>query len=212
MSHETSSHTLISRNAADVVARIVVVGFFAGLTYRVGLDVLETSRLSGVLFLTNELLVVMFTLTRRFASRVDGSTLARIVTVLGTLGPLLARPDPRYVQLAEAVVVPVSLLGVAIVVVGKLSLGRSFGLLPAHRGIVSSGLYRMVRHPIYLGYCLSHGAFLLANASPWNLAVFLIAETSLLVRIGAEERVLLQDDAYERYHQTVRYRLVPGIY
>ena len=108
--------------------------------------------------------------------------------------------------------VPLSLLGVTIVVVGKLSLGRSFGLLPAHRGIVSSGLYRLVRHPIYLGYFLSHGAFLLANASPWNLAVLLIADTSLVIRMGAEERILLQDEAYERYHQTVRYRLVPGIY
>ena len=115
-------------------------------------------------------------------------------------------------QLAEAVVVPVSLLGVAIVVFGKLSLGRSFGLLPAHRGIVSTGLYRLVRHPIYLGYFLSHGAFLLANASPWNLVVLLIAETSLVIRMGAEERVLLEDDAYERYHKTVRYRLVPGLY
>ena len=81
-----------------------------------------------------------------------------------------------------------------------------------HRGIVSSGLYRLVRQPIYLGYFLSHGAFLLANANPWNLVVFLIAETSLVIRMGAEERVLLDDDAYERYHQTVRYRLVPGIY
>ncbi len=212
MSHQTPSHRLISRNAADIVARIAVVGFFAGLAYRVGLDVLETARLSGVLFLTNELLVVMFTLTRRFASQVDASAAARLVTLLATLGPLLARPDARYVQLAEAVVVPVSLLGVAIVIVGKLSLGRSFGLLPAHRGIVSSGLYRLVRHPIYLGYFLSHGAFLLANASPWNLMVLLIAEASLVIRMGAEERVLLEDEAYERYHRTVRYRLVPGIY
>ena len=212
MSDQTRSNTIISRNTADIVARIVVIGFFAGLAYRVGFDVLETARFSGVLFLTNELLVVMFTLTRRFASHVDRSALARIVTLLGTLGPLLARPDARYVQLAEAVVVPVSLLGLTIVVVGKLSLGRSFGLLPAHRGIVSSGLYRLVRHPIYLGYFLSHGAFLLANASPWNLVVVFVAEACLVIRMGAEERVLLQDDAYERYHQTVRYRLVPGIY
>ena len=212
MSHQTPSHTLISRKAADVVARIVVVGFFAGLTYRIGFDVVETSRLSGVLFLTNELLVVMFTLARRYASHVDGSARARLVTLLATLGPLLARPDALYVQMAEAIVVPLSLFGVTIVVFGKLSLGRSFGLLPAHRGIVSSGLYRLVRHPIYLGYFLSHVAFLLANASPWNLAVLLIADTSLVIRMGAEERVLLQDEAYERYHQTVRYRLVPGIY
>jgi protein-S-isoprenylcysteine O-methyltransferase Ste14 len=162
---------MFSRNTADIVARIVVIGFFAGLAYRVGFDVLETARFSGVLFLTNEPLVVMFPLTRRFASHVDRSALTRIVTLLGTLGPLLARPDARYVQLAEAAVVPVSLLGLTIVVVGKLSLRRSCGLLTAHQGIVSSGLYRLVRHPIYFGYFLSHGAFLLANASPLSLVV-----------------------------------------
>ena len=38
---------------------------------------------------------------------------------------------------------------------GKLSLGRSFGLMPANRGVVSTGMYRLVRHPIYLGYLVT---------------------------------------------------------
>ena len=42
------------------------------------------------------------------------------------------------------------------VVVGKISLGRSFGLIPANRGIVSTGLYRLARDSIYLGYLITH--------------------------------------------------------
>ena len=31
--------------------------------------------------------------------------------------------------------------------------------MPANRGVVSTGLYRLVRHPIYLGYLITHAGF-----------------------------------------------------
>ena len=62
-----------------------------------------------------------------------------------------------------------SRLGLLLVIAGKLSLGRSFGLMPANRGIVSTGLYRLVRHPIYLGYLITHVAFVPRTPTPWNL-------------------------------------------
>ena len=68
----------------------------------------------------------------------------------------------------------VSAVGLLIVVAGKVSLGRSFGLTPANRGIVSTGVYRLVRHPIYLGYLITHVGFVAANATAWN-AVLLVA-------------------------------------
>ena len=57
----------------------------------------------------------------------------------------------------------ISAVGLIVVIVGKMSLGRSFGLMPANRGIVSTGLYRVVRHPIYLGYLITHVGFVAAN-------------------------------------------------
>jgi protein-S-isoprenylcysteine O-methyltransferase Ste14 len=212
MTAQTRYQGWIAQNAADVAARTAVAVLFLALAYRVGLNVLETARLSGLLFLVNELLVVVFTLTRRFASKVDRSVLARVATMLATLGPLAARPDANFILFAESVVLPLSLIGVGIVVFGKFSLGRSFGLLPAHRGIVSSGVYGLVRHPIYLGCVLTHASFLLANASPWNAVVLVLADFALIIRMDAEERVLLGDDAYRQYRQTVRHRLIPGVY
>ena len=76
---------------------------------------------------------------------------------------------------------------------GKLSLGRSFGLLPANRGIVSTGMYRLVRHPIYLGYLVTHVAFLFAHPTVWNLALLVLADCALCVRAVLEERSLLRD-------------------
>ena len=54
----------------------------------------------------------------------------------------------------------------SIIIAGKLTLGRSFGLMPANRGVVSSGIYRFVRHPIYAGYLITHVAFLAAHPTP----------------------------------------------
>ena len=49
---------------------------------------------------------------------------------------------------------------------GKITLGRSFGVVPANRGVVVGGPYNFVRHPIYTGYLITHVAFLVANPVP----------------------------------------------
>jgi protein-S-isoprenylcysteine O-methyltransferase Ste14 len=99
-----------------------------------------------------------------------------------------------------------------IVVLGKLSLGRSFGLTPANRGIVSTGLYRFVRHPIYLGYLITHVGFVIAYPADWNLAVLAAADVALLLRAICEERTLALDDAYRAYMGRVRWRIIPGVF
>ena len=84
-------------------------------------------------------------------------------------------------------------------------------MLPANRGVMVRGLYRIVRHPIYLGYLLTHAPFLAAHPSGWNLAVLLIGDIALIVRALYEEETLGQDPQYVQYCRTVRWRLVPGI-
>src|SRR5271154_4897996 len=44
------------------------------------------------------------------------------------------------------------LFGVVLTQVARIYMGRSFGVLPANRGIVSKGPFRWVRHPIYFGW------------------------------------------------------------
>ena len=81
-------------------------------------------------------------------------------------------------------------------VASKITLGRSFGLVPANRGVVVRGPYIFVRHPIYLGYLISHVAFFLAQPTMWNAAVILIGDGTLIVRALMEERILSRDAAY----------------
>jgi protein-S-isoprenylcysteine O-methyltransferase Ste14 len=93
-----------------------------------------------------------------------------------------------------------------------MSLGRSFGLMPANRGIVSSGLYRVVRHPIYLGYLITHVAYLAANPTMWNFVVLATADLGLMARAVCEEGTLARDPDYVAYQSRVRWRVLPGLF
>ena len=202
----------LSGDPTDFVARAIIAGLFLGLAYRIGLSAIETHRLSGLLLLTSELLVVVLTLTRRQATRIDRTTSVRVIAAISLFGPFLLRPAAEAALFNESLALTISGVGLATVVVGKLSLGRSFGLLPANRGVVCSGAYRLVRHPIYLGYLLTHVSFLMGNASLWNVAALGTADAALLIRAQFEERTLAGDDRYRQYLQLVPWRLVPGLY
>ncbi|MBV9182983.1 MAG: isoprenylcysteine carboxylmethyltransferase family protein, partial [Acidobacteria bacterium] len=93
----------------------------------------------------------------------------------------------------------------------RLYLGRRFGLLPANRGIVTGGPFRIVRHPIYAGWLVLTVGFLMAYPSLLNLAMVVIALLFMIWRIALEEELLRADPAYRAYCATTHYRLVPGI-
>jgi protein-S-isoprenylcysteine O-methyltransferase Ste14 len=136
-----------------------------------------------------------------------------VVTTLSLAGPPLLRASDVVVPLvSDSLSAAVSAVGLALVVLGKMALGRSFGLVPANRGIVVRGPYTFVRHPIYTGYLITHIAFLLANPAPWNFAVILFADSALIVRAMMEERILSADVEYQGYCRRVGWHLVPGVF
>lgn len=201
----------LSAQACENWSRILVGALFLALTWRLLGDFLVTGRATDLLLLVGEALVVVLTCLRRPASIVDKRPIVRLVTAVSMTSPLLSRPAQIAPIISEATAA--MLLGIALLVVvgGKISIGYSFGVLPANRGVMQGGLYRLVRHPIYLGYLLTHIPFLAAHPSAWNVAVLLTGDAALVVRAFYEEQTLGRDPQYVRYCQTVRWRLVPGI-
>ena len=197
---------------ADLVSRAVVVCLFTMMAVRFGVDFLKTGRVTGLLLVVSEMLVVVLTVMRRSAATVDRSMHARVLTTVSMLGPSLLKPASVIALLPQLVTVGISAVGLGVVIAGKVTLGRSFGLMPANRGIVSSGVYRLVRHPIYLGYLITHAAYVAAMPSTWNVVALFIADAALLARAACEEKTLSRDPRYQEYQKTVRWRVCPGLF
>ena len=75
-----------------------------------------------------------------------------------------------------------------------------------------SGPYRLVRHPIYLGWFLA--TFGAAHMTTDRLVFAVISAVYLVIAMPIEERSLRGafGESYERYQQRVRWRVVPYIY
>lgn len=197
---------------ADALGRVIIIVLFSLLAMRMGRNFLETARVTGLLLLAGELLVVVLTALRRPAVFVNRSWRARLLTGFSLAGPPLVVPLTTVGLLGDAITATVSAVGLLITIAGKLALGRSFGLMPANRGIVSTGLYRVVRHPIYAGYLLTHVAFLAAHPSLWNICLILASDAALLARAVCEEKTLAADAKYLGYLERVRWRVLPGVF
>jgi len=200
------------RNTSELLARATVSVLFTLLTINILQDFLRTGRITGLLLLVSEALVIVLTVIRRPAHIVDRSVRAAVVTAISVIGPPLLLPSDAGGLVPDVVTAAASALGLAFVVLGKLTLGRSFGLVPANRGVVIRGPYALVRHPIYSGYLITHLAFLVAHPRWWNAVVIGIADSALILRALIEERVLNGDAEYQAYCRRVEWHLVPGVF
>ena len=82
----------------------------------------------------------------------------------------------------------------------------------ADRGqvLVDSGLYRVIRHPLYTGVLLFMSGLALWLESYISVVTALAVLVSLVARILIEERALVEGlEGYSEYMKRVRYRLVP---
>lgn len=196
---------------ADFGARASICVLFVFFATQIGGEFARTGHVTGLLLLVSELLVVLLTVVRRPAQVVDRAMSTRFVATISMVGIYFIRPvgAPLLPDLATAMV---SGAGLLVIIAAKLTLGRSFGLMPANRGIVSRGIYRVVRHPIYAGYLVTHAAFLLAHPAAWNCALIVISDAALLVRAVFEERTLARDAEYADYMEQVHWRVLPGCF
>jgi protein-S-isoprenylcysteine O-methyltransferase Ste14 len=197
---------------AEFCARLFVGALFLLLSMNLLADFWETRRITGLLLLVSETLVLVLTIVRRKATLVDRSLIAAVVTTTAVTGPFLLRASNTGGLMPDAVTAALSVAGLIVVIAGKLVLGRSFGIVPANRGVVTRGPYLYVRHPIYTGYLITHVGFLAAHPTVWNALALITADLALVIRALYEERVLRRDAQYREYCTRVRWHLVPGVF
>ncbi len=127
-------------------------------------------------------------------------------------GLLVAAFAQRGTAIAPGTVTnAISLLSLLAAVYARCSLGRSIGLVPAQRVIITRGAYQFVRHPIYTAIFISYFSFMLRAFSPLNVTLALCGIGFFLIKSVIEERFLQVDPEYSEYLASVRWRWFPGL-
>jgi len=174
-----------------------------------------TFTLTDSIYILHHLIVLGFRLTRPHPKVWDYSIVSSIAVGTAYVYPyaqvIYLRWSPGHVAWPAAGLTLVT-LAAGLSLVSLLAMGRLFGIRPALRGLVTSGPYRLVRHPMYLSYVLADIGY---NLQEWNsvtLLLVLLGWASLVYRIQAEERLLSQHAEWPAYVVLVRYRLFPGLW
>jgi protein-S-isoprenylcysteine O-methyltransferase Ste14 len=116
---------------------------------------------------------------------------------------------PTATSLVGNVLVAVG-LAVPLLVVMQNNYAAATVRVEAGQRLASTGLYGLVRHPMYTANVIMMLGIPLALGSYWGLVLVLPGLMVLALRIRDEEKLLREElDGYPEYTQQVRYRLVP---
>ncbi|HTH87521.1 isoprenylcysteine carboxylmethyltransferase family protein [Mycobacterium sp.] len=104
-------------------------------------------------------------------------------------------------------------LGISMIVTIQNGYAAANVKVESGQDLVSTGLYGVVRHPMYFGNVVLMIGIPLALGSYWGLLFVIPGLAVLATRILDEEKVLTQQLAgYRDYAQRVHYRLVPYVW
>ena len=150
-------------------------------------------------------IVAVLFLTRRPARRSAPLWQTAVAVADVFLPVVMLRPEGAGLWVGNVI----QAVALGVMVVAAISLGPSFGIAPADRGLRTEGLYAWIRHPLYAGETLFYLGYLISHASWRNLIGLVVAITLFAVRIRWEEKII---EGYEAYARRVRWRLVPYVW
>ena len=121
-------------------------------------------------------------------------------------------PVPLAVSLIGDALVAIG-LGIALFTVIENSYAAANIIVESDQKLISTGLYGLVRHPMYMGSMIMLAGIPLALDSWWGLAFLVPAMIIFAFRITDEEKMLAQELAgYREYADMVPHRLVPYVW
>lgn len=126
-----------------------------------------------------------------------------------------APPFPLYAQIAGAVT---AIFGYVVLVLWAMVSNAYFTTIvriqtDRQHTVATTGPYRFVRHPGYVGTILFHLATPFMLNSRWALIPAVLVALVFVVRTAMEDKALQEElPGYKEYAGRVRYRLLPGVW
>jgi protein-S-isoprenylcysteine O-methyltransferase Ste14 len=99
----------------------------------------------------------------------------------------------------------IGMLGLTVWIAGMISLGNALQVLPGANSIVAKGIYRFIRHPIYLGIVFTHFGLFFACGSTFGIIyTFILVIPLNVTRAKLEEKALFSKfgACYRAYHKS----------
>jgi protein-S-isoprenylcysteine O-methyltransferase Ste14 len=138
----------------------------------------------------------------------------RISALIGTflLAAVMLFPRRELSLSADMVSTVLTLAGSTFAIVVLTQLRASFSIMAEARQLVTIGVYRLVRHPLYLAEEIAAIGVMMQFFSPWT-ALILVVQIGFQLRRMRNEEVILAEifPEYLAYRERTA-RLVPGIY
>ena len=152
----------------------------------------------------------------RLAQRLITVGLFLTVIAVGVISALDYRfgwstPPTAVVVIGNVLVLAGLLLAEAVIIQNNYAAATV--TVEADQPVVSTGLYGLMRHPMYVGALIMMAGMPLALASYWGLLTLIPGVLVFVARITDEEKMMREElDGYPEYMQKVPYRLVPGVW
>ena len=147
---------------------------------------------SGLIFfgllIVRDLAASWFLISRKPNKEKTDSKLSEVLAYASSAWPFIYLNQHNFFPQAVLVSSVLAILGFTISTLALFDLGSSFGVSPANRGVVRTGLYRYIRHPMYSGYVISEFGFILLN--PLNIFIWILSMAFYITRTKYEDRLL----------------------
>ena len=135
----------------------------------------------------------------------------------GTVWGLIKQPQNLSMFSVQSIIgLALIIIGLIIMIVGQVTLFRNYSgtvVIREDHQLITYGVYRFTRNPIYLGGIMVVTGLPVYVASLYGFLTSLILIPIILNRIRLEEKILTEEfqDAYQKYKETTK-KLIPFIY